>query len=785
MLKRTLLSITALFLMGGCAKATLIDQTLNAFTASASEGFDDRITIKWITNAYYTSYQVIRSETENGTYIPVSTPIGAASFDDMTTPRGVPYYYKVRGFNNIGIPLFTTVKPARGVAGEAIFTPPTTLTVSQGESSARIFLRWERAKDAVKYIIYRESRDLVEGDYHYVEIGETAKTEYTDTLDHDGNPMGPGQTYYYKIIAVSSDEVVSESYPFTDRGLKGTTMGGSSGFTSDAGSNPDYIELTWNPVSSVKKYIIYRSTDRVTLGTVLDTMEAPAEAFAARAAAPLVYQDHSAEMGKVYYYTIFFQGSHDLMQIPGEKVKSYRKSASAPATPTGLTASRGEDPTFVKLTWDPVDGASMYEVSRSVNADGPWEELELTVNQETGTGKMYTKDNPYADSSVKSFSYYYRVTAGNPALGLPSAAQQGWANKPPVGITASKLFGGKIVLTWDAVPGATKYLVSYSETRDGIFASAGTVDRPTFTHQLPLVTEKEKSFYYKISADTPYGLSFASDPVEGKISKMVAPQNFKVRNNAAILPEGSSVVLSWDKIESARQYRVYRATLKHRFAEIENLKPTDYKLVASPSSANYQDPMSSYPLRRYVYKVVGVDFENAEGEAVYTSDVADTADKTVYRLPRDTMEFMKDIDKTIVEAQTRISGFGNMGSSGSPSGRAGGQYIYSAGTSAVNNWANFTSFEITMSGATSFSINMGNMTATQSGTVNISGLYSGSITYNSLVGALGGYTTGGTITVRYNGVTKTYDFTELDSLDNIVRTTEPKPSYPSYEEGGG
>lgn len=84
--------------------------------------------------------------------------------------------------------------------------------------------------------------------------------------------------------------------------------------------------------------------------------------------------------------------------MPVNSVERYTPGATPPPVPANLTASAGD--TRIKLTWDAVDGASIYNIKRSSTPGGPYTTIDST--SETGI-------TDYAVTN--GTTYYYTVSA--------------------------------------------------------------------------------------------------------------------------------------------------------------------------------------------------------------------------------------------------------------------------------------------------------------------------------------------------------------------------------------
>ena len=134
------------------------------------------------------------------------------------------------------------------------------------------------------------------------------------------------------------------------------------------------------------------------------------------------------------------------------------QGGSAPATPTGLTATAGD--TQASLTWTASSGATSYHVKRSMTSGGPY----TLVSSPTATA--------FTDTGLTDGTkYFYVVSAANsdgesanssevnatPALAAPAA---------PTGLVATA-GNAQVRLAWTASTGATTYHVKRSTTTGG------------------------------------------------------------------------------------------------------------------------------------------------------------------------------------------------------------------------------------------------------------------------------------------------------------------------------
>jgi hypothetical protein len=140
-------------------------------------------------------------------------------------------------------------------------------------------------------------------------------------------------------------------------------------------------------------------------------------------------------------------------------------TGTPPDAPQNVQASDGDYRGSVRVTWDAVSGATSYMVYRS-QADAVGDSIDLLA-----TGVMETDhddhdvggDGTECVGEGSQEQYYYWVRARNddgdsgfsePDLGYSAVLS------PPANVEASDAeYAGSVHVTWDAVPGATSYMV--------------------------------------------------------------------------------------------------------------------------------------------------------------------------------------------------------------------------------------------------------------------------------------------------------------------------------------
>ena len=206
------------------------------------------------------------------------------------------------------------------------------------------------------------------------------------------------------------------------------------------------------------------------------------------------------------------------------RIKAYTKAVKT-TVPQNVTASAGDN--NVKLTWDKVDGATNYVIYSY--ADNTYTKLGYsTTNSFTASDLINGKKYGFIVRSYVS-GKWSDWSNDDAVYATPKAS----ANKPQ---NVKAVPGDKqVTITWNAVNGATNYIV-YSYV-DGSYHNLGTTTSTSFTAK-NLVNGKWNNWSV---ADAVY-----ATPV----------QNTKPQNVQAV-PGNGQVTLTWDAVENAEDYVVY------------------------------------------------------------------------------------------------------------------------------------------------------------------------------------------------------------------------------------
>ncbi len=391
------------------------------------------------------------------------------------------------------------------------------LQVSNESSSGKPYLKWKAVNGAQRYEVY--SREGKTGEF--TRLFRTKGTHMTNTSAE------PGKTYYYKVCAIVD-------------GRRGTfsktlyrTCDCAQPQVAIALNDDGKPILRWEAVDGAVKYEVYRATSANGKFTRLATVNGTK------------LTNTSAESGKTYYYKVRALSENKY----GTSAWSQEVHIRCGGVPV-LTAPKlniGNEPVSgkVALTWNSINGADYYEIYRRIGDSGSYELLDTCQ----GTKLTDTTGKP-----GDTCHYQVRAVAGK-EKGPFSTSKYRTVDCAQPQVTAVIREDGKPVLTWDKVDGAVKYEVYRALGSSEEFTRLTTVQGTKLVNSS---AEIGQTYRYQVMAvcENEYGNSAWSETVSATCTepiKLSAP-TIHLENDAA----SGKPVLTWDRVEGAKQYQVYR-----------------------------------------------------------------------------------------------------------------------------------------------------------------------------------------------------------------------------------
>ena len=353
--------------------------------------------------------------------------------------------------------------------------------------------------------------------------------------------------------------------------------------------------VKWNGVAGATDYEVWRSINNYYEGYGADGF------WRQVTQTGTAYTDKSGrlENGVPYLYmirAISADGTRSAFSAAVEFTYENDRPA-APVVKIGNSATSGKP----MLTWNAVYGATSYRIYRSTSRGSGYSLLGTT------TATSYTNTGAKAGTT-----YYYRVKACNdaglsPYSNVVSGKVKSVTPKPsaPVVKIGHSASSGKPMLTWNAVSGATSYKVYRATSQNGTYSLLGTVTVTSYTNT---GAKDGVTYYYKVKAVNSAGESAYSNTVSGQ-SKSVTP-----KPSAPVVKIGHSAssgkpMLTWNAVDGAASYKVYRATSKNGA----------YRVINTTNALTYTNTGAALGTT-YYYKVEAL---NAAGKSMGFSDVVE------------------------------------------------------------------------------------------------------------------------------------------------------------------
>jgi autotransporter-associated beta strand protein len=365
-------------------------------------------------------------------------------------------------------------------------------------------------------------------------------------------------------------------YDYLRLELTGYVPPAPASVTAYAGNNA--VLLSWPATPGATSYNILRSTTSGSGYTPLTNGVIGPVCGSGPANATFV--DSSAVNGTTYYYVVQSVnpvGSSSSSTQSSGVTPSAGISASAPAAPTGLTATSNN---AVALTWNAVPGANYYTIQRGTVVNLPTGYVPFyIILSNTNTGTTYTDV-----TGTLGCTYSYFVTATS-AVGTSDASAAVTAKPvppPPATAPANVHISNNITssnqsptISWSPVSGAVGYILFRANSTNGPFSFPGNyVMSMTTTTYTDSGLALNSLYAYNVVAMNAGGVSGNSAVVS---TAPPAPAGLTAN------PGNTQITLTWSASASATSYTIKRGLSSGNetatAATTTNLTYTDTNLV--------------------------------------------------------------------------------------------------------------------------------------------------------------------------------------------------------------
>ena len=500
--------------------ATVNNEPPTAPTNLSASVNGSNVNLSWDTVADATSYNVYRDSSL------IASPTTNA-FTDTALADGT-YLYEVSAVDNAGES--TSKASISATVNNVPPAAPTNLSASVNGDSVN--LSWNTVADATSYNVYRDGSL----------IASSTSNAFTDTALADG-------TYFYEVSAVDD---AGESTSKASVTATVNNVPPSAPTNLSAAVNGSNVNLSWDEVNDATGYKVYRDSSLIASPTTN------------------AFTDTTLADG-TYLYEV--SAVDDIGESASKASVSATVNNEPPAAPTNLSASvNGSN---VNLSWDTVADATSYKVYR---------DSSLIASPTT---------NAFTDTNLADRTYLYEVSAVDDAgestsKASVSATVNNLAPSAPTNLSAS-VNADSVNLSWDEVNDTTSY---------NIYRNSSLIASPT-TNAFTDTNLADGTYLYEVSAVDDAGESTSKASVSATVNNEppTAPTNLSASVNA------DSVNLTWDTVNDATSYNVYR----------------DSSLIASPTTSAFTD--TALADGTYLYEVSAVD---EAGESTSKASVSAT-----------------------------------------------------------------------------------------------------------------------------------------------------------------
>jgi fibronectin type 3 domain-containing protein len=484
------------------------------------------VTVSWtVPTGGAVRYVVERAPDLLGPFAVLETgTVTTTSWTDTTLSAGTTYWYRIRAVNATGLTgapsiaasVTTVPAPPSGAPNAPTFSAitATTVAVAWTDSSGATSYRLERAPDA----------SGAAG--AWTQLASVSTKSYTDRY------LSANTRYWYRVLGATAGGDGSYSAPsfvITAPNAPGTPSVTSVGTTS--------VGLSWSePTGGAASYELERGT------SATGPWGAPVT-ITGRS-----HTDTGLAAGTSYWYRVRAKNAAD---VPG--TYSPTRTASTLASPPGGPTYSAVSATSVTLSWTAGEGATRYNVERSIGSSGTW---SLVASSLAGTS--FT-----SSSLTPNTVYWFRISAVNSA-GAPGpyspATTVMTAPSAPGAPTFALVSTKSVTVSWTAPPGsAASYMLERAPSSTGEWARVAT--SLTSTSYLDAALAASTTYWYRVRAAN------ASD-VEGAPSAARSVTTSADSSAPPVAAPGvptfsyvaaTSLRVSWTPTANATSYVVERA----------------------------------------------------------------------------------------------------------------------------------------------------------------------------------------------------------------------------------
>lgn len=434
------------------------------------------LVISWETVNNAANYEIYRATKKNGTYSRIATLAGVnrLSYTDKKIKAGKKYHYKIRSVSQSG--KSTVYSDYSEIVSARTAKMPTGVSV-KSEATNTLRISWKAEPKTAGYHIKRS--ESAKGKYKKIATVQGGSVGFYDDATVKSN-----KTYYYK--------VQSFNYNGATKGVSGygsSASGKTIKKTTVKKIDASFTDQTisWKKVKGVDGYIIYQSASQNGPYKKLKKISG---------AKKTSYKVTNLTPGTKYYYKV-----RTRKKVKGKVgYGSYTAACEAwTKIAPQILSVKGVTGTSLEVSWNPVGGASGYDIYRSVSESGTYQKIASVSAAQT----RYTDKN-----LMMTQRYYYRIDAHINGYNTTGTTGMGSAvGGSPVSvtnITSAADNRGVLTISWDAVADITGYRIYRSLELNGAYTLLHTISDPAVTVYEDNTAADGVAYYYKIALINQY-----------------------------------------------------------------------------------------------------------------------------------------------------------------------------------------------------------------------------------------------------------------------------------------
>lgn len=431
--------------------------------------------------------------------------------------------------------------PSSG-AMESYATPVVTEVVNESDG---VKISWNAVKGAKTYGVYASSGESGS----LTRIAAVTDTGYTDT-----NTVG-GTSYRYTVCVLENNKVASG---YDREGIGICRLGMP---TVSVSAQTDGVKVSWNRIKEAAGYRIYRKTAESDWVEIADISSN----------STVSYLDTSIKEagGGAYYYTVRACKGTDMSGFTVSEKVLYLAQPEV----TLSVSSNG-----VCVSWSESKGAASYRIYRKT-AGGSWTTLTAVTD---GTTFCYT-DTSIQNNSGTTYYYTVRAYMGSIRSTYDSTKSITFLLQPAPSLSNT---AAGIKVSWSKINGADGYYVYRKTASTGWKRLASLSNSAAGYLDTTVQDSSGTTYYYTVRAHS--GSALSAYATDCRILRLAQPE--------VTLSMGSDGVnVSWDKVEGAASYRIYRKTIGSGW--------TSLAAVTAGTSLRYTDTSVQNSSGTYYYTV--------------------------------------------------------------------------------------------------------------------------------------------------------------------------------------